>query len=195
MDPRLSMAAQLGDVITLEALLEEDPLILEKVSLAPFAETPLHIATLAGKTKFVKEILSQKPSFASELNQDGFSPLHIAAASGQVEIVRELLRLNPELSLVKDKGGRTPLHFAAIRGRVFVIDELLSHCPHAIRCVTSRGETALHLAVKNNQFEALKALVEKLDYDDDDEILYAKDKEGNTILQLAVASNQLQVSQ
>ncbi|KAK7838519.1 ankyrin repeat-containing protein bda1 [Quercus suber] len=193
MDPRLSMAAQLGDVITLKALLEEDPLILEKVSLAPFAETPLHIATLAGKTEFVKEILSQKPSFASELNQDGFSPLHIAAASGQVEIVRELLKLSPELSLVKDKSGRTPLHFAAIRGRVFVIDELLSHCPRAIRCVTSRGETALHLAVKNNQFEALKALVEKLDNDDDDEILNAEDKEGNTILQLAVANNQLQL--
>ena len=193
MYPRLSMAAQLGDIITFKALLVEDPLILEKVSLTPFAETPLHIATLAGKTEFVKEMLSQKPSFATELNQDGFSPLHIAAASGQIEIVRELLKLSPDLSLLKDKGGRTPLHYAAIRGRPFVIDELLSHCPHAVWSVTTRGETALHLAVKNNQFEALKVLVEKLDMDDTD-IINAKDKEGNTILQLAVANNQLQVS-
>ncbi|KAK9273608.1 hypothetical protein L1049_018418 [Liquidambar formosana] len=194
MDPRLSKAALLGDVVALKALLEEDPLILEKVALLPFAETPLHVAALAGKIDFVKEMISRKPSFARELNQDGFTPLHIAAAIGNIEIVRELLTLGGDLCLLKDKGGRNPLHYAAIKGRIDVIEELLSKCWQAIKEVTTGGESALHLAVKNNQFEALKVLVEKLEcYDDGGEVMNGKDKEGNTILQLAVATKQLQV--
>ncbi|RVW28199.1 Ankyrin repeat-containing protein BDA1 [Vitis vinifera] len=162
MDPRLHQAARLGDLAALKLLLEEDPLLLEKVALSPSADTPLHVTTLAAKTDFAKEILLRMPNFAWELNQEGFSPLHIAAAMGNIEITRELLSLGPGLCLVKDKLGRTPLHWAA-------------------------RETALHLAVKNNQFEVLKVLVEKLGEDDRDQLINAQDDQGNTISKLAVA--------
>ncbi|KAA8544507.1 hypothetical protein F0562_022453 [Nyssa sinensis] len=192
MDPRLSEAATKGDVEALDGLLKEDPLILERVALAPYAETPLHIVALAGKTDFAKLLINRMPAFARELNHDGFSPLHIASAIGHIEIVTELLALGPNLCLLKDKGGRTPLHWAVIKGRIDVVEKLLSKCPQAIKEVTAMGETPLHLAVKNSQFEALRVLVKNLD-DNNGEIINAKDNEGNSILQLAMATKQLQV--
>lgn len=194
MDPRLAQSAQLGDIGALSALLEHDPLILDRVSLSPIAETPLHIATLAGRINYARKILSLKPSFAEELNKDGFTPLHIAAATGNTEIVRELLllKLEPNLCLLKDKFGLNPLHHAAIRGRISVIQELVSFCPLAAKQVTDQGENALHLAVKNHQFEALRVLVKF--FNDDEEIMSSKDKDGRTILDIAIATKQVQVS-
>jgi len=37
---------------------------------------------------------------------------------------------------------------------------MLSSCPDCIEDLTVQKETALHLAIKNNQFEAVKALVD-----------------------------------
>ena len=193
MDPRLHQAARLGDLAALKSLLEEDPLLLEKVALSPSADTPLHVTTLAAKTDFAKEILLRMPNFAWELNQEGFSPLHIAAAMGNIEITSELLSLGPGLCLVKDKLGRTPLHWAAVKGRVEIAGGLLSHCYEAVREVSDRRETALHLAVKNNQFEVLKVLVEKLGEDDRDQLINAQDDQGNTVCKLAVAKGLVKV--
>ncbi|KAF8026397.1 hypothetical protein BT93_F3013 [Corymbia citriodora subsp. variegata] len=202
MDPRLSKVIHHKDVPSLRALLAEDPLILDKALLGPTAETPLHVAVLAGNSELVKEIVSRKPDFARELNHDGLTPLHIVSATGNFEVARELLTLGPDLCMIKDKGGRTPLHYAAIKGRVKVIEELLCACPQALKERTARGETALHLAVKNSQFNALKKLVERVseggdgDGDGDGEgedLVTAKDNNGNTISQLAAASKQLQI--
>ena len=194
MDPRLYSVARLGSLAALNSLLEEDPLLLEKVALSSSADTPLHIATLAANTDFAKEMLLRMPNFAWELNQDGFSPLHIAAAMGNIEITRELLSLDSGLCLVKDKVGRTPLHCAAIKGRVKIAGELLSHCYEAVKEVSDGGKTALHLAVKNSQFEVLKVLVEKLGEDDRDRLINARDDQGHTVLKLAVAMGQVQVT-
>ncbi|KAA8550411.1 hypothetical protein F0562_002095 [Nyssa sinensis] len=196
MDERLAKIARLGDVVALNALLKEDPFILEKVDLAPVAETPLHIAVLAGKTDFVKEMLKRMPAFAQEINEDGFTPIHMASARGHIDIVRELLMFGKDhLCLLKDKGARTPLHCAAIKGRVEIIKELLDNsCHQAVHEVTTRGETVLHLAVKNNQFEALSVFVDWLKRNGGlEELLNAEDKGGNTISELAKATKQLQV--
>lgn len=194
MDPRLSRVIQYEDVTSLRALLAEDPLILDKALLGPTAETPLHLAVLAGNSELVKEIVSRKPNFARELNHDGLTPLHIVSATGNLEVMRELLTVGPDLCMIKDKGGRTPLHYAAIKGRIKVIEELLSQCPQALKERTAHGETALHLAVKNSQSDALKKLVEKVSEDGDaDDLVTAKDDDGNTISQLAAASKQLQI--
>ncbi|GLU19523.1 hypothetical protein SLE2022_357690 [Rubroshorea leprosula] len=87
LDQRLLEAARLGDVAALKKLLEQDPLIPEKVSLSSFTETPLHVASIAGHIDFVEEILSRMPSFALQLNKDGFTPLHMSAAKGHLELI------------------------------------------------------------------------------------------------------------
>ncbi|GLU19525.1 hypothetical protein SLE2022_357710 [Rubroshorea leprosula] len=71
---KLFEAATMGDVAKLKALQDEDKLILRRVSSWSTAETPLHVASLTGHVDFVREIMNQVPSFAQELNKDGFAP-------------------------------------------------------------------------------------------------------------------------
>ncbi|XP_042505543.1 ankyrin repeat-containing protein BDA1-like [Macadamia integrifolia] len=181
------------DICALHALLAEEPLILERATMDS-GENPLHIASLAGQTDFVKEIISRKPGFASELNEHGFSPMHVASAMGHVEIVRELLKIKNDICLLKGRDGRTPLHCATIKGRIIVIKELISTSQESVRELTVRGETALHLAVKNNQSEAFEVLVEGLKQFNK-EIINWKDENGNTVLHLAVSRKQREASQ
>ncbi|KAK6935096.1 Ankyrin repeat [Dillenia turbinata] len=164
MDPRLADVAQAGDVDALYALLQQNPHILDEADKVPFSQTPLHIAVLAKQILFAKEIANLKRSFASKLNQDGFSPIHLAVEIGQVEMVRELLALNPNLRVLRGREKRTPLHCAAIAGNIEIINLLLPGSPRCIVDVTSRKETALHLAVKNNQLDAFKILFEWLEW-------------------------------
>ncbi|KAK9144572.1 hypothetical protein Sjap_004475 [Stephania japonica] len=190
MDQRLYEAAHTGSVEALHDLLNEDPLILERVDSAPLPDTPLHIAVLAGNTEFAKEILRFKPGYASELNKDGFSPIHIASANGNAEMVRELLKADSSFCNLKDIDGRTPLHLATMRSRVDVIGVLVTACPESALEVTAQGESVLHLAIKYNQFEAFRVLVEQLNFY---ELLNAKDQDGNTVLHHAVSRKQFQV--
>ncbi|EEF35867.1 ankyrin repeat-containing protein, putative [Ricinus communis] len=124
MDPRLSDVVLSGNLTAFHSLLAEDPLLLDRISLNS-VENLLHISALSGQTEITREIVSRKPAFAWELNQDGYSPLHIASANGHVELVRELIRaVGYNLCILTGKHGRTPLHCAAMKGRVNVLKEL-----------------------------------------------------------------------
>ncbi|XP_059636035.1 ankyrin repeat-containing protein BDA1-like [Cornus florida] len=192
MDRRLLEAAWTGNVEDLLKVTGEDPCMLSAVALAG-AETPLHVACLAGHLNFVRELLNLSKEFAGELNQDGLSPLHIASAKGYAEIVKELIKVDQNLCLLNGRERRVPLHYAAIKGRVQVIRELLSANADSIAQVTARAETALHLAVKNNQFEALRVLMEHLNQFNKEDIINKKDDQGNTILHLTVSRKQYEV--
>jgi ankyrin repeat protein len=195
MDPRLVEAALNGNSMELQRLHGADSLLLERDSLAVYPETVLHIAAMGGKTEFVRELLKLiKPYFATKLDKDGFSAIHIASAKGYVEIVRELLIFSRELACLKSRDGRTSLHCAVVTGRVQVIKELHSFFPDCIGDVTLRGDTALHIAVKYNQFEAFEAMFDIVKQLNMEEIMSAGDEDGNTVLHLAVARKQTQVT-
>ncbi|KAL0373522.1 UNVERIFIED_CONTAM: hypothetical protein Sradi_3267900 [Sesamum radiatum] len=189
---RLIEAARMGDVNKLHNLLKDDPFLLRAVALAD-GDTPLHIACVGGHVNFVRDILNLSPELALELNQDGFSPLHIVSANGDIEIARQLLELGCHLCLVKGKEKRIPLHCAVAKGRIEVIRELLSACLDSITEVTARGETCFHLAVKNNQFDAFKVLVEQVVVLGKEDLLNKRDNRGNTILHLATSRKQYEV--
>ncbi|MCL7045392.1 hypothetical protein MKW94_014771, partial [Papaver nudicaule] len=186
MDERLFTAALTGNVVHLHQLLNEDPLMLHSAALAS-AETPLHVASICGNLQFAKEMIRLKPEFAAELNQNGFGSIHLASANGHVEIVKELLMLNRDHCRLKGRERSTPLHYAAVKGRNDVINELISCCEDSVEDITIRDETALHLAVKNNQFEALRIMVDMVRRLNKGEILNKKDQEGNTVLHLAAS--------
>lgn len=192
MDSKLIEVAQKGDVPKLRNLIRDDPLLLKAVPLAG-GETPLHVACLGGHAEFVKEVLNLSPEFATVLNQDGFSPLHIAAANGVIENVKELLKIGSHLCLVKGKERRLPFHYAVARGRTEVIQELLAACLDSFSEVTARGETCLHLAVKENQFEAFKVLVDHAISHNKEQILNVKDRLGNSVLHIATSRKQYEV--
>ncbi|XP_054797632.1 ankyrin repeat-containing protein BDA1-like [Prosopis cineraria] len=155
MDRRLKEAARVGNVTMLNKLLKEDPQILKKACLAHFAESPLHVATLADQVQFVREIITRVPSLATLPNQKGLIPLHMASVAEHVDIVKELLSARLDSNevnqcLVNDEDGWTALHYAVFRGRVDVMEELIKHCPECIAEVTAKRETVLHLAIKAN---------------------------------------------
>ncbi|EOA29393.1 hypothetical protein CARUB_v10025686mg, partial [Capsella rubella] len=195
MDHRLFDAARTGDITTLKLLLQEDPLLLERLSLSS-PENPLHVSAFAGQATFTAEILRHNQGLALEPNLQGFSPLHIASASGNIDVVRVLLSVDwkRDVCFLKDKDGLIPLHSAAQRGRIEVIQELVSSFPESLKEVTAFHETPLHVAVKNNQVEATKLLLEEIKNSNISlGIVNQENREGNTVLHLATLGKQLQI--
>ncbi|KAL7164450.1 hypothetical protein ACSBR2_040379 [Camellia fascicularis] len=190
MEQRLHEAAIKGSVTLLHKVLEEDPLVLDRVTFGCFGGSPLHVAALRGHTDFVTEILLLNPDLVEVLDSSQRSPLHLASAKGHVKIVQALISIDPDMCLTCDKDGRNPLHLAVMKGKVDVLKVLIQANPHAAEVVMDRGETILHLCVMRNQFESLKELMETIR---NKEIVNAKDGGGHTILHLAVANKQVEV--
>ena len=109
----------------------------------------------------------------------------------------KLLCLRAEMS----QKGITPLHYAGKTDNIDLLATFLSVCPDAIEDVTNQNETALHIALKYDKLDAFKLLVGWLGQNRTKNariwewtILNWKDKEGNTILHIAISNNQHQES-
>lgn len=202
-----------GDKTILDELLQEDPLILHRVSLTSFNETPLHIAAMCGNLDFVTAILSttddrnRNPSstsspanyFLTKSDSSGRYPLHLACAGGHVEIVKKLYRACPEVSEIRDLDGRTPLELAAVNEHVEVLSFLLrenhpsgSGLQQVATITEEEKENVLHLCVRYNATKALKLLVDSWS-NIKDEVVNYKDEHGNTLLHLAVIHQQVEM--
>ena len=201
---RLNQAALGGDINDFYNLIKEDVKLLEHIDELPFVETPLHKVASATETHipFAMEMLRLKPSFVRKLNPDGLSPIHVALLNGKTQVVRWLLKVDGDLVRIKGREGMTPLHdAAATEDQLDLLVEFLKVCPDSIEDVTIRNETALHVAVKCKKVEAFKHLVERLQQNKSKntmlwkrKILNWKDEEGNTVLHVAVSTNQPEAS-
>ncbi|XP_021720495.1 ankyrin repeat-containing protein At2g01680-like [Chenopodium quinoa] len=196
MEKRLYEAAFEGNVPNLKALIQEDPLILDRISTTFFLDTPLHVATLRGRLEFVRAVLSHNPQLANESDSLGHLPLHVSSAKGDVEIVRELLRVGPSSCLARSKDGKLPLHMAIMKGvKVEVLTELARVCPESTRSRVDGEATILHLCVKYDNLDALKVLVEMFRGQSDcNNLLNARNDDGNTVLHLAALHKNLEVT-
>ncbi|XP_050227922.1 ankyrin repeat-containing protein At5g02620-like [Mercurialis annua] len=177
----LFVACERGKLEVVNYLLEFQGLLMPEVDAVT---TSLYAAALGGFTEIVKEILKIRQDFAWKKDNNGCTPLHLACSKGHLETTRELLRLDVDLSSLQDNNGRTPLHWAAIKGRVNIIDEILCVSLESAEMITKDGETVLHLAVKNNQFDAVKYLMENLNVTT---LINKPDHDGNTAMHLATA--------
>ncbi|KAJ0030250.1 hypothetical protein Pint_14363 [Pistacia integerrima] len=192
MERRIYEAAVEGNIISLLNLLQEDALILDRITVSCYGETPLHIASMLGHAEFVQELLGRKPELAGELDSRKSSPLHLATSKGYLDIVKKLVSVNPEMCFARDRDGKNPVHIAVIKGHVSVLKELVKVRPNAARMLMERGETVLHACVRFDQLEAMKFLMEQMS---DHEFVNSKDDDGNTILHLAVACKQVEAIQ
>uniref|UniRef100_A0A2N9EPP4 Uncharacterized protein n=1 Tax=Fagus sylvatica TaxID=28930 RepID=A0A2N9EPP4_FAGSY len=160
---RVNNVAQHGNIDAFYNLIREDVILLQDIDELPFVNTPLHIAASSGHIPFALEMMGLKPSFARKPNPEGFSPIHLALQNGHTEMVRRLLQVDGDLVNVKGKERITPLHYVVATGdQLDLLVEFLSFCPDSIADVTIRNETALHIALKRNNLEAFKVLVEWL---------------------------------
>ncbi|XP_028793211.1 ankyrin repeat-containing protein At5g02620-like [Neltuma alba] len=181
-----------GSVSTLNMLIQQDPLILHRISSRTILiETPLHISALLGHLEFTKALLARKPKLALELDSFRSTPLHVASAEGHIDVVKQLLLYYDEACFVRDQEGRIPLHYAVIRGRPEVVKELIRVKPESSKTL-DKGKTIFHLCVAYNHLQIMKALIE-LAIDDTYELLNERDLDGmNTILHLAVMLKQVE---
>jgi len=182
-----------GSVSELETLIGRDPLLLHRISLTSFTETPLHISALLGHLDFTNSLLTQKPQLALETDHCSRTPLHLASAEGHVEIVHVLLQTCEDACLMSDQDGRIPLHYAAMRGRTEVARQLISGAKsESVMVFDGSGKTVFHLCVEHNHLETLKTLVQVGNVRED--FLNSGDfHHGNTILHLAVMFKQIEV--
>ncbi|KAK8608329.1 hypothetical protein V6N13_023755 [Hibiscus sabdariffa] len=192
METSVYEAAISGNVAAMDALLREDELILDRVSLTCFHETPLHIAIMRGHLHFAASLLFRRPRFSGEFDSLHCLPIHLAAIEGHAELVEQLLDINPSCCSVRDQDGRTPLHLAAMKERVDVMNVLIRRCPESIEEKLYRGETSLHLCVRFNQLEALILLVEASS-EWNAAFVTVQDDAGNTILHLATFLKHLEI--
>ncbi|XP_020215178.1 ankyrin repeat-containing protein NPR4 isoform X1 [Cajanus cajan] len=180
-----------GSVCELESLIVRDPLILHKLSLRSFTETPLHVSALLGHFDFTKCLLSHKPQLALELDHSKRTPLHLASAEGHAEIVHVLLQACEHACLMSDQDGRIPLHYAAMRGRREVARELIRAKPESVMVLDGSGKTMLHLCVEHNHLDTLKTLVQE-GHVGHNFLNFGDFNRGNTLLHLAVMFKQIQ---
>ncbi|KVH74491.1 ankyrin repeat-containing protein ITN1-like [Cynara cardunculus var. scolymus] len=191
METKLYEASLKGDVEALKTLLHQDQLILDRISLTAFNESPLHIAAMRRHLTFATFLLTQNPKLAMALDTQKRTPLHLAAADGNLEMVRELLRFGGQgLCGSRDHDGLTPLHLAAMNEHLEVVKVLVQVNPQAAKEIPATGETILHMCVRYNRFESFKVLTELWD---DDELAKITDLGGNTLLHAAAINRQIQI--
>ncbi|KAI8562841.1 hypothetical protein RHMOL_Rhmol03G0066700 [Rhododendron molle] len=73
---RIYEACLSGSVETLKALIEKDPLILDRASSTECfsSDTPLHVAALRGPLEFTNALLNRKSTLAAELDSRRCTP-------------------------------------------------------------------------------------------------------------------------
>ncbi|KAL1562070.1 hypothetical protein AAHA92_04689 [Salvia divinorum] len=189
MDETLYKATMEGNTESLISLIEQDPLLLERrigTTTTPRLETPLHVASMLGHEAFVAELLRRKPRLARELDSTRSSALHLASANDHVGVVRALLQVEPDMCSVCDRGGRNPLQIAAMMGRISVLREML-----VVRADAATSPI-LHICAEYSQFDALEVLVGSVELQ---YLINSRDRDGNTVLHLAVAHRQVQMTE
>ncbi|XP_010054823.2 ankyrin repeat-containing protein BDA1 [Eucalyptus grandis] len=196
MDKKFQEAILNDDVDALHTLLVQNPILLDRATKEPFPNTPLHVAAAAGKTQVAVELATLRPSFARRLNPEGFSPMHLALQHDHFQTARALVTIDPELIRVKGRERITPLHYIAERegdAELELLADFLCACKRSIEDITSRCQTAVHIAVKSCNIKAFDVLLGWMKRVYLTEVLDWKDEDGNTVLHIAVSTNQPQV--
>ncbi|XVF79715.1 hypothetical protein PTKIN_Ptkin15bG0011700 [Pterospermum kingtungense] len=151
-------------------------------------------AARAGNIEVLQDLLAKNPLILVDvtLSSSTESPLHVAVKAGQLDFVREIIKHKPEFAKEMNTDGYRPLDIAAITGHIDIVKQLLQVDSQICRLqdVTIHGETAFHLAVKNHQFPAFKVLVKWLENLNERTVINFRDRDGNTVLHLAIARRQ-----
>ncbi|XP_022971878.1 ankyrin repeat-containing protein BDA1-like [Cucurbita maxima] len=193
MNQRLNAVASSGDIDSLYLILQEDAYILERIDQVPFVDTPLHISASAGHVPFSLEIMRLKPSLAKKLNPEGYSPIHLALQNNQTKTVLRLVDIDRDLVCIQGRDGLTPLHIAASGGMDDILAKFLTSCPKSIKQLTNRNESALHIAVKREDIESVKILLQWIQQTCMTSILNWCDDEGNNAMHRVALGNQIEM--
>lgn len=122
--------------------------------------TPLHYASLYGRTKAINVFLQKESSSIYIVGNNGESALHIAAFEGHSDAVEEILKSCPDSCYLVDNKGRTALH-AAVLGDQRKVVKLILGRPMQGRVMNKAdgdGNMALHLAAFYKLYNIIEIL-------------------------------------
>lgn len=140
--PMLHIACREGDLDVVQALVQGGAEIDKR---NPLKETPIMLASLAGRTKVVEYLISKE----AELNQPGWTALLYAATGGNTEIVKLLLDNSAYIDSAAPN-GTTPLMMATRGGFIDTVRLLLDEGADPT-LKNENGDTALVWAERGKQ--------------------------------------------
>ena len=158
----IHFAAQEGHVEIMQALLctERDMLGLNAIDI--YGHTPLHIAVQNNQTNAVKLLLDIDETDVNKQDiVEGWTPVQWASTQGFLDILKMLILKGVKVD-TPSYTGWTPLHSAASRGLLNIVHILLNTTEGylCLNSLNNDGSTPLNIAVKNNQAEIVKFLLE-----------------------------------
>ena len=135
-------------------------------------DTALHIATYAGYTQVVKNLLEIKGVKVDAVNKTGETPLHLASSLGDSQIVEVLLKNGKANPFLVDNDGKSALHFIAssrfisLKDASDVINLLLQEGAN-LHSLDNNGKSALQIATQNGNANVVKVIIKKTDEADE----------------------------
>lgn len=145
---------------------------------------PLHWACTEGSIPHIATLLKYGGDMEAKDNA-GCTPLLIAAQYGHVELVGYLLQKGAN-GKAADTSFDTALHWAAYKGSVQVCGLLLFRGELAWTATDAFGQTPLHLAALRGHTTTVRYLLSEGTLAEGRKLLYLKDKNGKTPLDLAI---------
>ncbi|XP_065063205.1 protein phosphatase 1 regulatory subunit 12A-like isoform X2 [Rhopilema esculentum] len=139
-------------------------------------QTPLHLAVITGQLAISKLLTQYRANLASR-NNEGDTSIHLATKLGKNDCL-EFLSQNSDKQTINlpDDAGKSPLHLAVETQNILAISILAKNEADINFQNAKTGENALHYAVKKENEDMIRKLLE-LGVD-----VNAADIEGNTPL-------------
>ncbi|KAK4441110.1 putative E3 ubiquitin-protein ligase XBAT31 [Sesamum alatum] len=165
----LFSAVKLGDLETVEAVLERDSALVHHSTVYD-RNSLLHIAAANGQIEILSLLLNRsvKPDM---LNRHKQTPLMLAAMHGKISCVKKLIESGANILMFDSLNGRTCLHYAAYYGHSDCLEAILSAArtsqvaaswgySHFVNIRDSKGATPLHLAARQRRPRCVHILLD-----------------------------------